>query len=456
MFDTLGSRLSSTFDKLRGSSKLNEKNIKSTLKDIKNALIEADVALPVVKKFIRDIKQKAVGHRIIKKVKANQALIKLINDELVNILGKNNTPINLKAPSPIVILMAGLQGAGKTTTVAKLALLLKETEKKKVLVTSTDIYRPAAIEQLKTLAEQANIDYFPSSCEQSPVEITKLAIEQAKKNQHNILIIDTAGRNHINAELMQEIQDISNTAKPTETLLVVDSMTGQDAANVAKEFNDALEITGIVLTKTDGDSRGGAALSMSMITQKPIKLIGTGEKIQAIENFHPERIASRILGQGDIISLVEEAERKIDKKEIEKLSKKLKQGKSFNLTDFASQLKQMKKMGGISEMMKKIPGAANMPTNSNIMDDKTLNKMETIINSMTIKEKTYPNLINGSRKQRIAKGSGTQPAEVNNLLKKYEKMKKTMGKMKGNKMMNRLNKMKDQLPPELLNKLPTD
>ncbi len=456
MFDTLSSRFTDTIGKLRRSKKLNEKDVKSALKNIKNALIEADVALPVVKTFIKDIQKKAVGQKIIGKVKANETLIKIVNDELTEILGKNSSPINLKAPSPIVILMAGLQGAGKTTTVAKLALFLKETEGKSVLVTSADVYRPAAIEQLKTLAEQVGIDYFPSNSKQKPVDIAKKAVAEAKYKQHQILIIDTAGRNHVNAELMQEIKAISDTTKPTETLLVVDSMAGQDAANVAKEFNSALEITGIVLTKTDGDSRGGAALSMSMITNKPIKLIGTGEKMEALENFHPERIASRILGQGDIVSLVEEAERKIDKKELEKLSKKIKQGNSFNLSDFASQLKQMKKMGGIAEMMKKIPGAANMPTNSNIMDDDTLKRMETIINSMTKKEKNFPTLINTSRKKRIAQGSGTQAADVSNLLKKYDKMKKTMHKMKGNKMMKRLDKMKDQLPPELLNKLPGD
>jgi signal recognition particle subunit SRP54 len=456
MFDTLSSRFTDTISKLKRSKKLNEKDVKSILKNIKNALIEADVALPVVKSFIKDVQKKAVGQKIIDKVKASDTLIKIVNDELTSILGKNSCPINLKAPSPIVILMAGLQGAGKTTTVAKLALLLKETEQKNVLVTSADVYRPAAIEQLKTLAEQVDVDYFPSDSKQKPVDIAKKAIAEAKSKQHHILIIDTAGRNHVDAELMQEIKDLSDTAKPTETLLVVDSMAGQDAANVAKEFNNALEITGIVLTKTDGDSRGGAALSMSMITNKPIKLIGTGEKMDALENFHPDRIASRILGQGDIVSLVEEAERKIDKKELEKLSKKIKKGSSFTLIDFASQLKQMKKMGGIAEMMKKIPGASNMPTNSSIMDDSTLNKMSVIINSMTIKEKTYPTLINASRKKRIADGSGTTPSEVNNLLKKYDKMKKTMGKMKGNKMMKRLDRMKGQLPPDLLNKLPGD
>jgi signal recognition particle subunit SRP54 len=456
MFKNLSDRLIKTVGSLRQSKKLNEKNMASTLKDIKKALIEADVALSVVKKFIREVKIKATGQNIIKRVKANEALIKIVSDQLITTLGEKNTPINLKATPPVVILMAGLQGSGKTTTTAKLALLLKQTENKSVLVASVDIYRPAAMEQLKTLSEQIDTPYFESSNTESPLKIAKAAVAQAKKQHADVIIIDTAGRNHVDNELMTELKQIENAVNPSETLLVVDSMAGQDAANMAREFNQAIDITGIVLTKTDGDSRGGAALSMSMITEKPIKLMGTGEKIEALEPFHPNRIASRILGQGDIVSLVEEAERKIDKKEMEKLSKKIKKGQHFDLNDFLSQLRQMKKMGGIEQMLKKIPGAGNLPTNPQMMDDNNLQQMEVIISSMTAKERTYPAIINSSRKKRISKGSGTQPIDTSKLLKKFEKMKKTMQRMKGQKMMKRMNKMRDHLPPELLNQLPDD
>ncbi len=455
MFNTLSERFVNTLDSIR-SKKLSEKNMKSTLKDIRKALIDADVAIPVIQKFIKNVKKQAIGQDIIKKTNSGQTLIKIVNDELIKVLGENTSPLNLKTAPPAVFLMAGLQGSGKTTTVAKLALLLKETMDKKVLITSADIYRPAAIEQLKTLSEQVDVDLFPSTTKQKPTDIAREAIKEATKKSHDVVIIDTAGRNHIDSELMNEIKELSKVAKPIETLLVVDSMMGQDAANVAKEFNDALEITGMVLTKTDGDARGGAALSMSIITEKPIKFIGTGEKIDALETFHPDRIASRILGKGDIVSLVEEAERKIDQKEAEKLSRKLQKGLGFTLSDFLSQLQQMKKMGGMEEILKKIPGGANMPAASKIMDDTSLKKFEAIINSMTLKERTRPTLLNPSRKKRIALGSGTQAADVNNMLKKYEKMKKTMRQMSGNKMAKRLSKMKDQIPPELLDQMPSD
>jgi signal recognition particle subunit SRP54 len=455
MFNTLSEHFVNSLDQIR-SKKLNEKNMKSTLKDIRKALIDADVALPVIKNFIKGVKNNATGQDIIKKAGSSHTLIKIVNDELVKILGENTAPLNLKTAPPAVFLMAGLQGSGKTTTVAKLALLLKQTMKKSVLITSADVYRPAAIEQLKTLSEQVEVDLFPSTTKQKPTDIAKGAIQEAINKSHDIVIIDTAGRNHIDAKLMDEIKQLSKVAKPIETLLVVDSMTGQDAANIAKEFNNALEITGIVLTKTDGDARGGAALSMSMITEKPIKFIGTGEKIDALETFHPDRIASRILGKGDIVSLVEEAERKIDQKEAEKLSKKVKKGLGFDLNDFLSQLQQMKKMGGIEEIMKKIPGGANLPNSAQIMDDSSLKQFEAIINSMTKKEKKYPSLINPSRKKRIAQGSGTSPSDVSSMLKKYEKMKKTMRQMKGNKLAKRLNRMKGQIPPELMDQFPPD
>ena len=453
MFNSLSERLTNTLGKLRGNKKLNEKNIKTTLKDIKNTLIEADAALPVVKNFINSIRKKAIGQDILKKMKANETLIKLVNDELIKTLGEEQVPLNLKTAPPTIILMAGLQGSGKTTTAGKLALLLKEQENKRVLVTSADIYRPAAIEQLKTLAQQVEVDFFPSSVDEKPEQIAKKALKHAKTNQHDVLIIDTAGRNHVDKKLMQELSSLSQIIKANETLLVVDSMAGQDAANVAREFNLNLSITGVVLTKTDGDSRGGAALSMSMITEKPIKFIGTGEKPDALEKFHPKRIASRILGQGDIMSLIEEAERKIDKKEMEALSKKIKKRDAFTLNDFAKQLQQMSKMGGIESIMKKIPGASNLPQNSAQMNDESLKSMQTIINSMTKREKEHPALIEKSRRKRIAQGSGTTPRDVTNLLNKFEKMKKTLKRMSGSKMQNRLGKMQGQLPPELSSQL---
>jgi signal recognition particle subunit SRP54 len=453
MFNSLGDRLSKTLEKLRGTKKLNEKNITSTLKEIKKTLIEADVALQVVKNFTKDIEKKAIGQNITKKTKANETLIKFVNDQLIKTLGEKTEPLNIKSSETSIILMAGLQGSGKTTTTAKLALLLKEHEKKRVLVTSADIYRPAAIEQLKTLAEQIEIDFFPSSTNEKPIDIAKKAIKHAKLHQHDILIIDTAGRNHVDKDLMKEINSLSKAISPQETLLVVDSMAGQDAANVAREFNQNLEITGIVLTKTDGDSRGGAALSMRMITEKPIKLIGTGEKVDALEKFHPNRIASRILGKGDIVSLVEEAERKIDKKELEAISKKIKKGNTFNLNDFSKQLQQMSKMGGIESMLKKIPGAQQIQQNKEMMNDDSIKSMQTILSSMTKNEKLYPALLNTSRKKRIANGSGKSPQEISKLLKKFEKMKKTLKRMSGTKMKKRLEQMRGQIPPELMNEM---
>ena len=457
MFSSLTDRLSSTLAKLRGNGRLTEKNIKEGLSDIRRALLEADVALSVVKTFIQNIEEKAVGATIIKSIRPGEALVKLVSDELISILGEKDAPLNLKAQPPVSILMSGLQGSGKTTTVAKLALLLKNNEKKKVLVTSADVYRPAAIEQLKTLANQADIEFLPSQTTDNPVDIAQRAIAYAEKHYFDVVFIDTAGRNHIDDELMHELSNISTAIQPTETLLVVDSMAGQDAVNMAKTFNEKLEITGIVLTKTDGDARGGAALSMRMVTGKPIKFVGIGEKIDAIEQFHPKRLASRLLGMGDIVSLVEEAERKVDKKQADAMAAKLKKGKRFDFNDFLSQLQQMKKMGGIQSVMTKLPGMNKMPQAAqSMMDDKNFTRMEAIIHSMTLKERLFPALLNGSRKRRIAMGSGTEVPDVNKLLKQFTQMQKMLKRMKGDKMMKRLKNMKSQLPPELLDQLPDD
>ncbi|HLB56344.1 MAG TPA: signal recognition particle protein [Coxiellaceae bacterium] len=458
MFNQLTNRLSKTLETLRGIHRFTEDNIKEAIGDIRRALIEADVALPVVKTFIDSVTEKAIGQTIIKQVRPEDAFVKIVQDELTAVLGGETTEINLRAQKPVIILMAGLQGSGKTTTTAKLAKLLSDTQKKLVLMTSVDIYRPAALEQLATLAKQINVQHFPSTPQDKPLDIVKNAIDYAKKHFLDVLIIDTAGRLHIDHDMMQEIQAISKAAQPTETLLVVDSMAGQDAANIAKTFNEQLALTGIVLTKTDGDARGGAALSMRIITGKPIKFIGTSEKMDGLVVFHPERAASRILGMGDIVSLVESVKQKVDKKEADKIAKKLQSGKRFDFNDFLAQLNQMKKMGSMQSIMDKIPGFAKIPKGAAaMMDDKALVQMEAIILSMTQKERRFPALINGSRKQRIAKGSGTTLQDIGKLLKQFLQMQKMLKKFGGNKMekrMKQLEQFKDQLPPELLSQLP--
>jgi signal recognition particle subunit SRP54 len=457
MFANLTDRLTGTLNKLRGLGRITDENIKSTLKEIRTALLEADVALYVVKDFIEKVREQAVGTKVLNNVHPGEALVKVVNDQLVQVLGAEHAELDLKAEPPVVILMAGLQGSGKTTTVAKLARWLKETQGKSVMVTSADVYRPAAIDQLEILAKQVDVAFFPSTTTQKPVDIAKNAITKAKNQFKDILIIDTAGRLHIDDEMMAEIQQVSKIANPKETLLVVDSMAGQDAANVAKTFNETLELSGIVLTKTDGDARGGAALSMRMITDKPIKFIGTGEKIDALEPFHPDRIASRILGMGDIVSLVEEAQQKVDKKEADKIAKKLQKGKRFDFNDFLSQLNQMKKMGGMQSLMSKLPGIGQVPkAAANMMDDKLLVRMEALIQSMTPKERRFPALINGSRKRRIAVGSGSTIQDINKLLKQFTQMQKMLKRFKGNKMAKQLKNMQGNIPPELMNQLPPD
>lgn len=447
MFQNLSQRLSKTVQNLTGKGRLTEENIQESLREVRVALIEADVALPVVKNVVERIKDQAVGQEIHKSIKPGDAFIKIVHDQLVLLMGESFAGLELKTQPPAIILMAGLQGSGKTTTTAKLATWLKREQKKSVMVTSCDIYRPAAIEQLATLAKQADLHYFPSSTTDNPIEIAKNAIAAAKKQSADVLIVDTAGRLHIDADMMAEIKQIHQASNPVETLFVVDSMTGQDAANTAKAFNDALPLTGVILTKTDGDARGGAALTIREVTGKPIKFMGIGEKIDAFEAFHPERVVSRILGKGDILSLVEEAERKIDKQKAEKLSKKIKKGKGFDLADFRDQLTEMRKMGGLGSLMGKLPGLGQLPPAAKaMMDDKLLTKMAAMIDSMTADERKFPAKINGSRKRRIAKGSGTDIQDINRLLKQFTQMQKMMKKMKGPGMLKMMNKMKGLLP----------
>ncbi|NOY71589.1 MAG: signal recognition particle protein [Gammaproteobacteria bacterium] len=448
MFDNLSDRLGQTIKRLRGQGRLTDDNIKEALRDVRMALLEADVALPVVRGFVEKVRERAVGQEVMKSLSPGQALVKVVNDELVTIMGKANESLNLTTQPPAVVLMAGLQGSGKTTSVAKLARFLKEREKKSVLVASCDIYRPAAIDQLKTLAGEVSAEFFPSTIEDKPVKIAKAALKYAKKHMIDVVIIDTAGRLHIDVNMMSEIKDIHQAINPVETLFVVDSMTGQDAANTAKAFNDALALTGVILTKTDGDARGGAALSLREITGKPIKFLGIGEKTDALEAFHPDRVASRILGMGDILSLVEQAEHKVDREEAEKLAKKLKKGKKFTLEDFRTQIQQMKNMGGISKLVDKLPGMGDVPNQvKDQINDKEFNRQEAIINSMTPKERVHPQLIKGSRKRRIAAGSGTQIQDVNRLLKQFTQMQKMMKKMSKGGMKNMLRGMKGRMPP---------
>jgi len=430
MFDNLSERLSKTVKNLSGQGRLTEKNIKDALRDVRMALLEADVALPVVKEFIEQVRQRAIGQEVIGSLTPGQALIKVVRDELTQLMGAESNELNLNVPAPMVILMAGLQGAGKTTTVGKLARWLMERHKKSVMVTSCDIYRPAAIQQLETVAKEVGANFFASDTTQKPVKIAKNAVKQARLDFIDVLIIDTAGRLHIDEEMMSEIKNIHAASQATETLFVVDSMTGQDAAKTAKAFNDALDLTGVILTKVDGDARGGAALSVRHITGKPIKFLGIGEKSDALEVFHPDRIASRIIGQGDVLSLIEEVERTVDQKEADKLAKKLKKGKGFDFEDFRTQLIQMKSMGGVSSLMDKMPGLEQIPEQAKSqLNDQEITRMEAIINSMTPHERRLPMVIKGSRKKRIANGSGTQIQDVNRLLKQFTQMQKMVKKV---------------------------
>lgn len=428
MFTNLSERLTRVLKNLSGRGRLTEENIKDTMRDIQVALLEADVALPVVKEVIDHIQTKAIGVEVMESLTPGQALIKLVRDELVLLMGEFSDELNLQTQPPAIILMAGLQGSGKTTTVAKLARWLKENQKKSVLLVSCDVYRPAAILQLETLAQQVSVEFFKIDSK-DPVAIAEAAVRAAKAKLIDVVIIDTAGRLHIDEEMMDEIKRLHAAIQPIETLFVVDSMTGQDAVNTANAFNAALPLTGVILTKTDGDARGGAALSIRKVTGKPIKFMGVGEKIDALEPFYPDRIASRILGMGDILTLVEEAERNIDRSKAEKLAKKIKKGKTFDLEDFRDQLKQIGKMGGIMGIMNKLPGMGQLPAGmKDKVNDKSLVEIEAIINSMTRKERRFPGIINGSRKRRIATGSGTDIQAVNRLLKQFTVMQKMMKK----------------------------
>jgi signal recognition particle subunit SRP54 len=448
MFESLTSRLTQTLRNLRGSGRLSEENIKDTMREVRMALLEADVALPVVREFTEHVKARAVGKEVMESLTPGQALVKIVHEELIALMGEANEELNLSTQPPAVVLMAGLQGAGKTTSVGKLARWLKEKKKKSVLVVSADIYRPAAIEQLKTLAGEVGAEFFPSSADQDPVDIARNAVDAARKKYIDVVLIDTAGRLHIDEQMMEEIQRVHAAVTPVETLFVVDSMTGQDAANTAKAFGDALPLTGVILTKTDGDARGGAALSVRHITGRPIKFLGVGEKSTALEPFHPDRLASRILDMGDVLSLVEEVQGKVDQEKAQKLAAKLKKGKGFDLEDFRDQLRQLQSLGGVGALMDKLPGMANVPEAAkNQVNDKEFNRLEAIINSMTPAERRRPDIIKGGRKRRIAMGSGTQVQDVNRLLKQFTQMQKMMKKMSGGGMAKMLRGLKGRMPP---------
>lgn len=448
MFDNLSERLSKTLKNVTGQGRLSESNIKDALRDVRRALLEADVALPVVKYFIDKVQVRSIGQEVSASLNPGQAFIKIVKEQLTEVMGEEASPLNFNVEPPAVIMMAGLQGAGKTTSVGKLAKWLQEREKKKVMVVSADVYRPAAIKQLETLAEQVEAVFYPSSAEQDPVDIVKNAHAEARRKFMDVLIVDTAGRLAIDDEMMQEIQKVHAAINPAETLFVVDSMTGQDAANTAKAFNDALPLTGVVLTKTDGDARGGAALSIREVTGKPIKFIGLGEKTDALEPFHPERMAGRILGMGDMLSLIEEAEAKVDQKKAEKFAKKIQKSGQFDLEDFLEQLQQINNMGGVGGLMGKLPGMGAL---KNQVDDQVIAKdfkrIEAIIFSMTPKERAFPAIIKGSRKKRIAKGSGTTVQDINKLMKQFTQMQKMMKKMKGGGMKNVMRGLAGKLPP---------
>ncbi len=448
MFNQLGERLRETVDKLRGRGRLTEENISDALREVRIALLEADVGLPVVREFIDHVRVRAVGSEVMESLTPGQVVVKIVHEELVELMGKTNDKLDLSARPPAVVMMAGLQGAGKTTTVGKLARFLKERENKKVAVVSADVYRPAAIDQLEKLARDIGVEFITSNTNQSAVDIGTAAVEQAKRGGADVLIVDTAGRLHVDDDMMSEIKALHSAVDPVETLFVVDSTTGQDAVTSANAFDQALPLTGVVLTKTDGDARGGAALSIRKVIGKPIKFLGIGEASDALEPFHPDRVASRILGMGDVLSLVEEVTRKVDQDKAQKLAKKISKGKGFDLDDFRDQLVQMEKMGGIAGVMEKLPGAHALPQGAmNQVNDTQTARIVAIVNSMTPHERRFPAVIRGSRKRRIAQGSGTQVQDVNRLLKQFAQMQKMMKKMgKGKNMARMLSGMKRNMP----------
>jgi signal recognition particle subunit SRP54 len=449
VFDKLSSRLSSVVESLRGRGRLTEENIADALRQVRMALLEADVALPVVKSFIDAVKARAVGLEIHQSLTPGQAFIKVIHEELVRVMGEGVRPLNLRTQPPAVMLLAGLQGAGKTTTAAKLALWLKTRERKRVLMVSTDVKRPAAILQLQRLGEQLSIETAPATSEESPVDIARRAVDAARRGLHDVLIVDTAGRLHVDEGMMAEVRALEGAVHPIETLFVVDSMAGQDAVNAARAFADALTLTGVVLTKADGDARGGAALSVRQVTGQPILFVGVGEKPEALEAFQPERMASRILGMGDVLSLVEEVTRQVDREAAERLARKVQKGKDFDLDDLLGQLRQLQSMGGVSALLDKLP--AQLAARANQVpqgNEKEIRRQVAIICSMTPGERRYPKTIDGSRKRRIATGSGTQVSEVNRLLKNFLQMQRMMKGMSGKGGMGRmLRALGGRLPP---------
>ncbi|MDT8364605.1 MAG: signal recognition particle protein [Nitrosomonas sp.] len=446
MFDNLTGRLSGVIKTLRGEARLTESNIQDALREVRMALLEADVALPVIKGFIEQVRQRAIGHEVLDSLSPGQALIGIVHQELIAIMGGEKAELNLSVTPPAVILMAGLQGAGKTTSSGKLAKWLMAQKKKKVMLVSCDIYRPAAIEQLELLAKQTGAEFFPVQTGQQPVAICTAAMDYARKHHLDVVIVDTAGRLGIDEEMMREISELERLLKPAETLFVVDAMQGQDAVNTAKAFADALPLTGVILTKLDGDARGGAALSVKHVTGKPIKFAGIAEKLDGLEPFYPDRMASRILGMGDVLGLIEDAQRASDQKEAEQLMKKMKSGKGFDLNDFAQQFQQMKKMGGMSAMLEKMPNQlAHAAQNINV-DEKIISRSEGIINSMTPHERIKPEILKASRKRRIATGSGVSVQEVNRLLAQFEQTRKMMKMMNKGGMSKMMRAVKGMLP----------
>lgn len=446
MFDNLTSRLSGVIKTLRGEARLTESNIQEALREVRMALLEADVALPVVKEFIARVREKAVGQEVIGSLSPGQALVGVVHHELIALMGGQKADINLATVPPAVILMAGLQGAGKTTSSGKLAKWLMEQKKKKVLLVSCDIYRPAAIQQLELLAKQTNADFFPVQAGQQPKEIAVAALDFARRHFHDVMIVDTAGRLAIDEAMMEEIRELETLLNPIETLFVVDAMQGQDAVNTAKAFAKALPLTGVILTKLDGDARGGAALSVLQVTGKPIKFAGVGEKLTGLEAFHPDRMASRILGMGDVLGLIEEAQRGVDQHEAEKLAKKIKSGKNFDLNDFKMQFQQMRNMGGMSAMMDKLPAQLTQAAQKVKIDDKVMGRTEGIINAMTPQERVKPEILKASRKRRIATGAGVTVQEVNRLLAQFEQTQKMMKMMNKGGMAKMMRGMKGMLP----------
>ena len=447
MFQNLTQRLSQAIERMRGRARLSEEHVREGLREVRIALLEADVALPVVTAFLDKVRERALGSEVLESLSPAQTLVKIVHQELVSLMGESAAPLDLNHAPPVVILLAGLQGAGKTTTAGKLAKHLHERARKRVMLVSCDVYRPAAIEQLKTVAEQVGAMFAPSTGEEKPADIARRAVDQAKRQLADVLIVDTAGRLHVDQAMMDEVAALHEQLKPRETLFVVDSMTGQDAANSAKAFADVLPLTGVVLTKTDGDARGGAALSVRHITGKPIKFLGVGEKSEALEAFHPDRVASRILGMGDVLSLIEDVGRKVDQDKMQKMATKLVAGRGFDFNDMREQLSQMQNLGGLSGLLDKLPGVGKMSEQiKGRVDDRQITRMVAIIDSMTKKERKFPATINGSRRARIARGSGTQPADVNQLMKQFQQMQKMMKKLKGGGMKGMLKGLQRRFP----------